>query len=329
MPNLRYFTLRRLPLIRHVWRHGLLIAVATGIVAAASAQEYRADPSDNAAKQNLGAAMASVKNPGRYATDKAKVQEYFAKHYFPEMTGFEPDNLKALGDARFNLFKRYLWATSNADYQKDLTKTAFDSSLKIAANLTQLKPAVVADPPYHPAVRYNAVLILGMLDEQYAIDGAGGRPPKPLPAATKALTAIVDRATTGNQFPPPVILGALIGLERHAKYRDALAPGDAEKMSAALLKLVQHEKPIQEMDSETYAWLQLRAASALTLLGSLGKDNAIHDAFIKLIGGFKSLDDRTTMAGLLGQFKYEGAKIDAAAATEQLFKLARDVGAEE
>ena len=42
--------------------------------------------------------------------------------------------------------------------------------------------------------------------------------------ATKALTAVVDQAAKGTRFPPPVILGAIIGLERHAQFHASLAP---------------------------------------------------------------------------------------------------------
>lgn len=296
----------------------MLFAVC--LTTCAVAQEYRTDNVDEAAKRNAVFALAGVKDRNRY--DKEKVQDYFANYYFPDMTRSGPDDLARLGDSRYNLFKRYLWATSNTDLQRDLTDMAFKAMGRIVVSQDE--------PPYHPAVRYNAILILGMLDAEYAIDiGATARPPKPLPAATKALIFVVDKATTSNQFPPPVVLGALIGLERHARYRDALEPGTANAMTAALLKLVNQAEPIQEMDPAAYAWLRLRAASALAQLGGVGQNNAVHDALLKLVGDFKSLDDRCASAALLAKLKYEGVKIDAAAATEQFFKLARELGAEE
>jgi hypothetical protein len=184
-------------------------------------------------------------------------------------------------------------------------------------------------PPYHPAVRYNAILVIGQLDEQYAIErGGNSRPPKPYPRATSALTKIVDRSSSG-QFPPSVILGALVGLERHSRYRDSLEPGAADAMTAALLKLVNQDKPIQEMDSDAYAWLRLKAATALANLGSFGPNNSVHDGLVKLVDGLQDIDDRCAAAGLLGELKYEGAKIDAKATTDALFKLANDLSADE
>jgi hypothetical protein len=191
------------------------------------------------------------------------------------------------------------------------------------------KMIAASNPPYHPAARYNAVLILGQLDKQYAIEtGANRRPPVPLPEATALLTKIVT-AADDRRITPSMTLGALIGLERHAQYRDTLAPEAVQAMSDAMLKLISHEKPIQEMDRTAFDWLRLRAAGILAQLGGLGPKNEVHDAILKLIGDFRSLDDRLATAALLADLKYEGARVDGQAAAEQLFKLARDLGAAE
>jgi hypothetical protein len=236
------------------------------------------------------------------------------------MTQTEPDHLASLGNLRYDQFRKILWATDHEPLQRDLTEIAFNAARKIVG---------AAKPPYHPAVRYNAVLILGQLDQQYAIEGANARPPVPLPAATEFLTKIVAVAADDKPVPPPVTLGAIIGLERHARFRDALAQGSAEAMTAPLLKLVGRDKPIQEMDRETYDWLRLRALGVLAQLGSVGPKNEVHDAIIKLAAELKSLDDRTAAAAMLNKLKYEGVKLDGKTTCEPLFKLASDVGADE
>jgi hypothetical protein len=126
-----------------------------------------------------------------------------------------------------------------------------------------------------------------------------------------------------------VILGALIGLERHAQFHDAVAPEAVAAMQAALLKLVSQNKPIQEMDRDTYAWMRLRAASALARLGSVGDKNAVHNAIIQLAVTTKSLDDRCEAASLVEKLTYKDVKLDDASTAEPLFALARDVGASE
>ncbi len=161
------------------------------------AVEYRSDAPDPKLKLYGGVAQASVRDPSKYAAEKAKIDEYFEKYYFPDMTSTAPEDLARLGDSRYKLFKDYLWRSTNAEFQQQLTNKAYAASVKI---LNPKNPP----PPYHPAVRFNAVLILGMLDRQYGAEGS--RPPEPLPQANKVLTAIVDSATTDDRFAPPVIL---------------------------------------------------------------------------------------------------------------------------
>jgi hypothetical protein len=302
-------------------RLSLVTLAATATATTAAAQEYQTDKVDAQAKRNAGIVLSTVRNPSRYAADKAKFVEYFTGYYFPAMTQTDPDALANLGDLRYDLFRKYLWATNHEPLQSDLTELAFNAARKMVG---------AANPPYHPAVRYNAVLILGQLDKQYAIETVTNRrPPVPLPEATKLLTQILNLGVEDKRIPPSITLGALIGLERHARYRDALAPEAVDAMTAALLKLVRHEQPIHDMDRESHDWLRLRAASVLAQLGSVGPNNEVHEALVKLIGDFKALDDRTATAALLARIKYEGAKLDGAAAVEQLFKLARDLGAAE
>jgi hypothetical protein len=284
------------------------------------AVEYRSDTPDSKVKLYSGVAQASVRDPSKYAAEKAKIDEYFEKYYFPDMTGTAPEDLARLGDTRIKLFKDYLWRSTNAEFQQQLTNKALVACSRI---LNPKNPP----PPYHPAVRFNAVLILGMLDQQYGVDGS--RPPVPLPKANEILTLIVDSATKDDRFIPPVILGALIGLERHAQLRQSLAPDDVNKMTAAVLKLINHDKPIHDMDPRAYAWLRLRAASVLSHFGNVGPDNSIHNAFMKLSGDLKSMDDRCAAAALVAKIDYKEVKLADEAAVEPLFKLARDLATEE
>ena len=267
----------------------LAISALHCLFGSAAGQQYRTDPADgNFRRYGAGSSAKQwLTNPAAYAADKVHFDEYFDKYYFPEMTKSEDVNLGHLGDGRFNLFKRYLWVASNPAFQHDLSDKAFNKMQEIV---------LAKNPPYHPAVRYNAILIIGMLDEQYS---DGKRPPKPWPAANEFLVKVVNFAANDAPVPPPLVLGALIGLERHAQFHDQLDPKLLPPMSAALLKLVGREKPIQEMDREAYAWIRMRAASALARLGSVGEQNGAHNALIKLIASSKALDDRCEAAALL------------------------------
>jgi hypothetical protein len=271
-----------------------------------------------------------ARDPNAYDNGKADFDEFFQKYYFPAMTRDTPNGLAELGKLRTDLVKKLLWDSSNDALKRDLTNMAFKAMGRIVLSSEP--------PPYHPAVRYNAILVIGLLDEQYAIEGgAGARPPKPLPAANTALTKIVGGSATSDRFPAPVVLGALIGLERHAKYATSLPPQSVAAMSAALLKFVNQDKSAHKLDPDAHAWLRLRAASALANLGTVGDKNAVHDAFVNLIGNAKSLDDRCLAAAYLGRLNYnpdkddatQDVKIDAAAAKSALFELAKDLSADE
>jgi hypothetical protein len=291
----------------------LLALVLANVVATAAAQEYLTLPIDETARSHRAVAQQCLRDPAAYAANKAKFDDYFVKYHFPAMTRTEPDKIGEVGKLREEIFKLFLWKTTNAGLQSDLSNLAFIEMGKIVS---------AQNPPCHPAARYNAILIIGLLDDQYS-------PPKPYAKATKALTGVVDSATTNNRFPPAVILGALIGLERHAQLRDSLAPEAVSAMQAALLKLATHDEPIQEMDRNAYAWMRLRAASALARLGTVGDKNAVHDAIVKLAVSNKSLDDRCAAVALLDRLEYKDVKLDDAGTAEPMFALARDIAAAE
>lgn len=294
---------------------GILLALAlTNVATSAGAQQYFVATPDENARGYVTAAQTSTKDPATYAAKKQEFDDYFKKYYFPSMTQTDADKLARIGKLREDLFKTFLLKTTNAQLQSDLT----------ALTLAEMKTYLAAqNPPCHPTTRYNAILIVGMLNDQY------GQPPKPSVAANKVLTIVVDSATRNSVFPPPVILGALIGLERHAQLSGSLPPESVKAMSAALLKLVTTEKPIQEMDRDTYSWLRLRAASALAKLKSAGEQNAVNNAIVKLAATGKSLDDRCEAAGLLENLTYKEVKLDDANTAEPLFALARDLAAAE
>jgi hypothetical protein len=293
----------------------------TGVVSTAAAQQFFSDPVDKNSSHFGTMQRQWVNNPATYVADKAHFDDYFNKFYFPDMTRDEDANLGKLGDKRFNLFKQYLWATNNAQLQKDLTAMAYDKMLAIV---------VKQNPAYHPAVRYNAVLVLGLLDEQYGSDSpTGKRAPKPLGKANAFLVKIVAAAADDKAVAPMLVLGALVGLDRHAQFHAGLPPDSIAPMTTDLIKLVNHEKPIQNMAREAYSWIRMRAAGVLAKLGSVGDKNSVHDALIKLIATSKSLDDRCEVAGMLDKLTYKDVKLDDANTAEPLFALTRDVGAAE
>ena len=311
---------------RRAWlASAMLLLVAAG---SAAAQQFRSDTPDDKVRRYSASTKQWLSNPAAYTADKAHFDEYFNNYYFPDMTRTDDQSLGRVGEKRVDLFRKYLWATNNAQLQQDLTAMIYK---RMKAYVTSKDPETNAtvNPPYHPAVRYNAVLAIGMLDQQYSGGGSGAAKPKPLPEATTFLTQIVNYGAEDKPVPPPIVLGAVIGLERHMQLRESLPPEAVSAMTAALLKLVAHEQPIQEMDADAYAWIRVRAAEALARLGVPGEKNNVHNALVKLIATSKSLDDRCEVAGLIDKLEYKDVKLEDAATADALFALARDVATAE
>ena len=78
------------------------------------------------------------------------------------MTRTEPDKLGEVGKLREDLFKTFLWKSTDPTLQHDLTGLAFGQMKKIVG---------AENPPCHPAARYNAILVIGLLDDKYSPDG--------------------------------------------------------------------------------------------------------------------------------------------------------------
>jgi len=293
----------------------LFLVAVSSMTGRLLAQEYQSDPiDDKVAIRNRVVAQQCVKDPAVFAANTDKFLDYFNNYHFPAMTRTEPEKMADLGKLRDEIFRLYLWKSPNPELQRALTDAALARMGKIVQG------------PHHPAVRYNAIIVIGMLDEKYSPDGK--QAPTPLPKATKGLTNIVASAASST-LPTSVILGAVIGLERHAQYSKNVPPDAIAGMSASLIKLINHDQPIQEMDRSSYAWMRLRAASALSKLGTAGPNNSIHNALIKLITSSKSLDDRCEAALLLDRLEYKNVKLDEAGTATPLFALAHDVAVAE
>jgi hypothetical protein len=276
----------------------------------AVAQMYRVDEADQRARANLVAAKRYVNNPDASPDDRQRYLDFFTKYFFQAMTRTDPSSLAELASSRDFLIKQVLWGSNNKAVQAELTKMSRE----------QLSP-IVDGAAYHPTVRVNAVLMLGMLNDEY-LEGDSA---KPHLRATADLIRVVDSATVNANYPPAVILGALTGLERHAQLRASLPPAAIDRITGAALKLVVHDQPIQGMDGEVYDWLRYRAASVLAQLGSLGQNNQVYSGILQLVGKLKSLDDRCDAAALLAKLTYNGAKVDATITSERLLKLASDI----
>jgi len=294
------------------------LAAALAMVATpAWAQTYKSikPPIDQRAAKGMQVTVSrAIRDPAGFGNDEVVVQDYFMKYYFPQMTGATPESLAELGSMRENLFRRFIRASPNANSQKTLSGWA----LKVATALTQGN--------YHPAVRYNAVLILGDLDQQIAGGGTNATPPVPLPEATAAMLDLLEQSDFGGvAVHPSVMLGALVGLERHARF--GIAPQHADRVTKAALDVIAQTEPPEDVSQDVHQWMKCQAASvlawqhrqkpsaqALAALNGLMSDEAF------------DLENRAFVAGLLKRLDFtQAADLDAPAAITALGKLSQAV----
>ena len=287
----------------------LLAAFAT----TASAQRYKAiapkieDRAARAMKSQVATAMRNAAAFG--AGGKEKIDSYYKTYYFPIMTQATPEALATLGKNREDLMKQ-LRGSGVPRAQDHLTQ------------LTLGVMRVLARDNYHPAVRYNASLILGLLDKKYASSGAKPTPPVALPAGTSELLDLLEQNEfKGVKVHPSVKVGALEGLERHVRF--GLESQYADRVTQAAMAVLAQKASALGVDADVHNWIKCQAARVLTRQFKDGPNAEVHAALTKLIADDKmSLEDRCCVVGLLAKVKYDAAAgADVASTLVPLGKL--------
>lgn len=308
---------------RGPWLAAGLAAVAAAIsmsmTAPAAAQDYKTlTPrlADKDAKQLEGKVQSTL-HQAAAPSDAAKkeIDDYFMGYFFPKMTSTDVDQLGTLAESRKQLFARYINGAKSPAGRDQVVA------------LTLKAVSAISAQPYHPAVRYNATLILGQLDQTPA---AGGAKPKPLPAATTALLERLEAADIqGVVVPSLVKMAALVGLERHT--RMDLDPQLAARVTAAALAIAARTQVPEDISKDVNNWMRTQAAHVLANQFATGITPPVHKALVDLIGNKDlSLDDRCKVAKMLAPTMYQGAQgVNADDMAAAIGKLAKAVLAEE
>lgn len=288
-----------------------LAVVFACLSTAAYAQGYKTLPVAKADINWMGFTSA-LRNPTGLGTSQADVESYLKNIYFPSMTLYTADALKDLGKRREQLFKQ-LPAVTNAASRDLINEMIFTYARGMARG------------NFHPAVRYNAVLMLGDLDQQLP---SGTTPPIPMAKATQELLELVEKDEF-NKVPVPesVKLGALIGLERQSRY--GIDPSLNQRMTAAMIKVAGSPTP-EDVDNDVHDWVRRTAAQVLANQGKQGPTKEVQAALTALIADKKvDLDERCNAAAALKRITYPAnADIDGNDAVDAMALLALDVVSE-
>jgi hypothetical protein len=299
------------------------IGVVFTLTALAACHQSALGQNYNALKPNeqdgalRGKAATVLRNSSAPSADDLQTLSKFFTWYFQSMTGKSPAQLAALGKLRQDLF-RLLNTPGSPVAREHVMGIAIKAMTAFAKG------------NFHPAVRYNAALVLGQLDKEPTGTGANAAAPVPLAASTGAL---VDLLEGGHKnpvaIPSSVTVGALVALERQTRL--GIDPQYADRIAKAALAVATAAERPEDVSAPVFDWMRSLAARVLANQFAKGVTPPVHTALVKLITDKKmGLDDRCAVADAFTTGMYQeaqGVNVDEAAAA--LGALARDVLAEE
>jgi hypothetical protein len=241
--------------------------------------------------------------------NKSKFNAWYGQYLFAQMT--QPGNFSTLDVARQKFLRQDL-GTAKVQVVHD----------HLAKQLALPQMTSIVRGNFHPAVRYNAMLIISSLNN-VEVPTTGQRvPPIPL---LDALVVILDELKDEKQTDA-VKLAAWIGVLRHVQMNriNNQIPPNAMQMIRDISKaiLLQKEPPTARSYSG-HVWMQRRAVDVLVAAGT-GADGEIVgqiEALTSQVDVPMSL--RLTAARALGALDYKaGAKTTPATAAIKLGALA-------
>ncbi len=208
-------------------------------------------------------------------------------------------------------FGQFLEAKAGAetfhDLRKDLeiflrTGKTGDAYNRLVGMANAGLQSVAKSPKFPPAVRLNAVLVLGSLKDKEP-NGI------PYPQAYSFLTSVVSGPA--DTYPDSLKVAAMIGLERYAA-SGILPPRLKDPLTAAMLKILEQETPPDNRTAEGHTWMRTEAAKVLGALGSPGPNNNVLAAMEKIIADPSAKASfRCEVAECMGMLQYpKDAKID-------------------
>jgi len=166
---------------------------------------------------------------------------------------------------------------------------------------------------YHPAVRCNAMLLLGSLNSQDPVFvGDKKRPPVPL---IQSLKVMLDELSNAQQIDG-VRAAALVGILRHVEIdrqltevsggQQRLVGNAAEPMIIDAMIKVLNEKESPEGRSQSgHDWMRRRAAEILGYLGSPGQNNSVLTALDGILADNKApVTLRCSSAEAFGRLRF-------------------------
>jgi hypothetical protein len=221
---------------------------------------------------------------------RAMFEQYYKEYALARWTSLRFEDMNQLPNWRRELRNEF-WNAKGTEAHRELAALVLDYLGTIAA-----------DPGYHPAARYNALVAIGDLNAQEAPSRTEA--PTPLPEAIPVLLKALADANQNQRGRDAVQMAAMLGLERQAKLRREDPQFRRDQLIPPMLALAQ-TKTAQGRVPEGHAWVRAKAINILGDLGQLGEQNAVVKALKAILTDRdEDLLVRSAAARAVGRLSY-------------------------
>ncbi len=256
-----------------------------------------------------------INGQAQLSQNEASFDKYFTLYEFPRMTQIDDKSLARLPRERAAFMRNYVTLVKRPEVHDRIVQLTYRS----------MKDIVTKN--FHPAVRYNAMVIIGELNSQepnFLTSNAS----VPLPYAD-ALDFMITQLRDPQQIDA-VRVAALTGILRHvdmnAYSQQQYPAGVRQALLKQMLPIALDKKVPANRSEEGHAWLRGRAIEVVAALGQPAYDAAVVQALWNVVADSKEpFDLRFTAAAGLGRMDLRaGTTISG----EELARKLADLAAE-
>jgi hypothetical protein len=251
-----------------------------------------------------------------FRAGQTKLDQYFKEYIFPQMTLPDDASLAALPERRKDFLSLVQRVASSQE--------AHDHVVGLTMNYMEK----IATLDFHPAVRYNAMLIIGEMNGQEAsLIGSSRTPPQPLEAALPILLRELDNPDQ----PDAVRVAALLGIHRHARMenenskinRSRFTDAEIRPLIDRMLAIITATAPAGRSE-EGHVWMQRRAIEVLAEIGKVDAAGSVATEIDKIVKNQDApLSLRCTAARAIGKLSFTTVQnFDASTVALELGELA-------
>ena len=209
----------------------------------------------------------------------------------PSLPSFRPETglpVNDLPDVRLRLFRDFIQRASNQQAREELI------------NLTYTYMWGIVRGNFHPLAKFNAMLVVGALNESEARTG-GGSPSPPLPLAKALQDMIVE--LENPQQNDAVRVAAMIGIQRHAKLdgqqpaSNRMAGSKKVDLVGKVAKILYGVKPVNR-SQVGHNWLRRMAIETIGYTHDPGVGNKNAKEFARILADESESRSMRLAAGL-------------------------------